>query len=214
MMAEELLILVDENDNPIGFEEKVKCHLPNGKLHRAFTVLLFDKDGRLLLTRRSKSKMLWPGDWDGTVASHPRKSETYVSSAERRLPEEIGAVCNLDYLFKFEYHVPYKDVGSENEVCGTLVGHVSESFRTKLVPDEISEVKWLSSDELYSDMEKNPQIYCPWMVVALYLLPESEKEMMKKHGSVLSKWIGPKFKKALEKSLNYHFPTNNWRLTK
>ncbi|TBR23540.1 MAG: isopentenyl-diphosphate Delta-isomerase [Candidatus Nitrosotenuis sp.] len=212
-MAEEFLILVDENDNPIGFEEKVKCHLPNGKLHRAFTVLLFDRDGKLLLTRRSQSKMLWPGDWDGTVASHPRKSETYVSSAERRLPEEIGASCKLDYLFKFEYHVPYKNVGSENEVCGTLIGHVSESFQTKLVPDEISEVKWLSSEELYSDMEKNPQIYCPWMVVALYLLPESEKEMMKKHSSVLNKWISPKFKEALEKSLHHHFPTNNWRLT-
>ncbi|HSA98405.1 MAG TPA: isopentenyl-diphosphate Delta-isomerase [Candidatus Nitrosotenuis sp.] len=214
MMAEELLILVDENDNPIGFEEKVKCHLPNGKLHRAFTVLLFDGDGKLLLTRRSSSKMLWPGDWDGTVASHPRKSETYVSSAERRLPEEIGAACKLDYLFKFEYHVPYKNIGSENEICGTLVGHVSESFQTRLVPDEISEIRWMSSDELYSDMEKNPQIYCPWMVVALYLLPESEKEMMRKHGPVLNKWIGPKFKSALEKSLSYHFPTNNWRLTK
>jgi len=213
-MAEEFLILVDENDNPIGFEEKVKCHLPKGKLHRAFTVLLFDKDGKLLLTRRSQSKMLWPGDWDGTVASHPRKSETYVSSAERRLPEEIGASCKLDYLFKFEYHVPYKDVGSENEICGTLIGHVSESFHTKLVEDEISEVKWLSSDELYSDMEKNPQIYCPWMVVALYLLPESEKEMMEKHSSTINKWISPKFKSALEKSLNYHFPTKNWRLAK
>lgn len=212
-MAEEFLILVDEKDNPIGFEEKVKCHLPNGKLHRAFTVLLFDGDGKLLLTRRSQSKMLWPGDWDGTVASHPRKSETYVSSAERRLPEEIGASCKLDYLFKFEYHVPYKNIGSENEVCGTLIGHVSDSFQTKLVPDEISEVRWMSGEELYSDMEKNPQIYCPWMVVALYLLPESEKEMMKKHGSVLSKWISPKFKVALEKSLRHHFPTNNWRLT-
>jgi isopentenyl-diphosphate delta-isomerase len=105
-------------------------------------------------------------------------------------------------------------VGSENEICGTLIGHVPESFQTKLVEDEISEVKWLSSNELYSDMEKNPQIYCPWMVAALYLLPESEKEMMEKHGHVLEKWIGPEFKPALEKSLNYHFPTKNWRLSK
>ena len=66
-MTEEYLILVDENDNPIGLEEKVKCHLPNGKLHRAFTALLFDNDGKLVLTRRSPSKMLWPGDWDGTA---------------------------------------------------------------------------------------------------------------------------------------------------
>ena len=211
-MVEEYLILVDGNDNPIGFEEKVKCHLPNGKLHRAFTVLLFDKDGKLLLTRRSQTKMLWPGDWDGTVASHPRKTETYVSSAERRLPEEIGASCKLDYLFKFEYHVPYKDVGSENEVCGTLIGLVSEPFNPKLVEDEITEIKWLNSEDLFSDMEKNPQIYCPWMIVALYLLPESEKQMMEKHNSILNKWTNVQFKKTLEKSLKYHFPTNNWRL--
>jgi len=48
------------NDNPIGKEEKVKCHLPNGKLHRAFTALIFNNDGKLLLTKRSDSKMLWP----------------------------------------------------------------------------------------------------------------------------------------------------------
>jgi isopentenyldiphosphate isomerase len=59
-MSEEFVILVDGNDNPIGSEEKVKCHLPNGKLHRAFTALLFDEDGRLVLTRRAKGKMLWP----------------------------------------------------------------------------------------------------------------------------------------------------------
>ena len=55
-MVEEFVILVDKNDNPIGLEEKVKCHLPNGKLHRAFTALLFNKKGELLLTRRSQTK--------------------------------------------------------------------------------------------------------------------------------------------------------------
>lgn len=209
---EEFLILVDSNDNPIGSEEKVKCHLPNGKLHRAFTVLLFNKDDKLLLTRRSQSKMLWPGDWDGTVASHPRKTETYVSSAERRLPEEIGDSCNLDYLFKFEYHVPYKNIGSENEICGTLIGKVSESFQIRLVEDEISEIKWVDEKELFVDIEKNAQMYCPWMLVALYLLPESDKQMIQKHKSVFDKWMKPEHMQILEKSLKYHFPTNNWRL--
>lgn len=208
----EYLILVDKDDNPVGTEEKVRCHLPDGKLHRAFTVLLFNKKNQLLLTRRSPSKMLWPGDWDGTVASHPRKDETYVSSAERRLPEEIGASCKLDYLFKFEYHVPYKDVGSENEICGTLLGIVDEPFVMNLVEDEISETRWVSSEDLLDDVEKNPQDYCPWMLVALYLLPESEKKMLQKHESTLSGWTGPEFAKIIGESLKYHFPTNNWRL--
>lgn len=209
---EEYLILVDSNDNPIGTEEKVKCHLPQGKLHRAFTVLLFDRKSRLLLTRRSSSKMLWPGDWDGTVASHPRKTETYVSSAERRLPEEIGAGCSLDYLFKFEYHVPYRVVGSENEICGTLIGIVDESFSIKLVEDEISEIRWASSDELLSDIKNSPQAYCPWMLVAMYLLPESDKQMLQKHKATLTGWMQPEYAQTLKEALKYHFPTNDWRL--
>ena len=208
----ENVILVDEKDNPIGLEEKVKCHLPNGKLHRAFTALLFDKDGKLVITKRSPSKMLWPGDWDGTVASHPRESETFVSSAERRMPEEVGISCKFDYLFKFEYHVPYKDVGSENEICGTVIGIVEKSLKFNLVEDEISDLKWISAEELVKELEKIPEIYCPWMLIALYLLSSSEKSMLSKHESVLSQWLKPEIKNALEKSIKYHLPDNNWRL--
>ena len=211
-MADEYVILVDKNDNPIGLEEKVKCHLPNGKLHRAFTALIFDKEGRLLITRRSLSKMLWPGDWDGTVASHPREKETYESSAERRMPEEIGISCKFDYLFKFEYHVPYKDVGSENEICATLLGIVEKSSKFRLVKEEIAEIKWITADELIEDLQKNPEIYCPWMLIAIYLLPKSEKSMLTKYKSVMSQWIKSEIKNSLEESIKYHLHDNNWRL--
>jgi len=156
-MSDEYVILVDENDIPIGTEEKVKCHLPDGKLHRAFTALLFDKNGRLVLTRRAKEKMLWPEDWDGTFASHPRESETYVSSGERRMPEELGIEGKLDYLHKFEYHVPYKNVGSENEICGTLIGVIDESTELKKIEGEIDEIKWISAMELLSEIKTNPK---------------------------------------------------------
>ncbi|MGI0082688.1 MAG: isopentenyl-diphosphate Delta-isomerase [Nitrosopumilaceae archaeon] len=208
----EYLVLVDKNDNPIGTEEKVKCHLPNGKLHRAFTILLFNKDGRLLLTRRSQSKMLWPGDWDGTVASHPRQSETYVSSAERRLPEELGISCKLDYLFKFEYHVSYKNIGSENEICGTLIGIVDDPSKIKLVKEEISDIKWVTLEELLTDIRKSPQIYCPWMMVALYFLPESKKNILTEHQSILNVWVKTDTNQILEKPLKHHFSDNGWEL--
>ncbi len=110
--------------------------MPDGKLHRAFTVLLFDKDGKIVLTRRAKEKMLWPGDWDGTFASHPRESETYVSSGERRMPEELGIEGKLDYLNKFEYHVLYKNVGSENEICGTLIGIIDKDSEPKEIEEK------------------------------------------------------------------------------
>jgi isopentenyl-diphosphate delta-isomerase len=213
-MGKEYLVLVDKNDNPIGSEEKVKCHLPNGKLHRAFTALLFDKNGRLVLTRRSKEKMLWPGDWDGTVASHPREPETYVSSAERRIPEELGIKCKLDYLFKFEYHVPYKDIGSENEICGTLIGIVNDSIKFKVVEDEIDKIKWISANELLFELKSNPKTYCPWMLIALELLEKSEKPMLKKYKDILSQWINSELQKELQKAIRVHLPDDKWRLVK
>ena len=211
-MPEEYLILVDGNDNPIGKEEKVKCHLPNGILHRAFTALLFDKKGRLVLTKRAKEKMLWPGDWDGTVASHPRESETYASSGERRMPEELGIQCKLNYLFKFEYHVPYKDVGSENEICGTLIGIIEDSTQFTQIEGEIDEIKWISAKELLSELKINPKIYCPWMIIALDLLERSEKPMLEKYENILSTWMDNEMHEVFQKAIKFHLPDDNWRL--
>ena len=211
-MSEEYVILVDGNDNPIGKEEKVKCHLPDGKLHRAFTALLFDKSGRLVLTKRAKEKMLWPGDWDGTVASHPREGETYISSAERRMPEELGITCKMDYLMKFEYHVPYKDIGSENEVCGTLLGIVEESTQFKMIEGEIDEIKWVSANELLSEIKSNPKIYCPWMLIALEFLDKSEKATLEKFQNILSPWMSQDIKKELLEAIKIHLPDEKWRL--
>ena len=211
-MAEEFVILVDENDNPIGKEEKVKCHLPNGKLHRAFTALLFDESGRLVLTRRAKEKMLWPGDWDGTFASHPRESETYVSSGERRMPEELGIEGKLDYLHKFEYHVPYKDVGSENEICGTLIGIIDKSTELKEIEGEIDEIKWISAGELLSEIKVNPKIYCPWMLIALELLEKSDKDMLEKYVNILSTWMTSDVHEGLQNAIKTHLPQEKWRL--
>ena len=211
---EEFVILVDGDDNPIGKEEKVKCHLPNGRLHRAFTALIFNKEGKLLLTRRSDSKMLWPGEWDGTVASHPREGETYVSSAERRMPEEIGITCQMNYVNKFEYHVPYKEIGSENEVCGTLLAIVDNFEESSLIKDEISAIKWITPDELKVELENNRDIYCPWMVIALYYLDVCESKTKEKFSSLISGWTKDELKQNYEKAIKHYIPENNWRLVK
>ena len=209
---EEYVILVDENDNPIGKEEKVKCHLPNGKLHRAFTALIFNNEGKLLLTKRSEGKMLWPNDWDGTVASHPRESETYASSAERRMPEEIGISCKMNYVNKFEYHVPYKDVGSENEICGTLIGTIDSFDESSMIKDEISEIKWINPDELKNELEHNRDVYCPWMIIALYFLADSESNTLEKFNSLITKWASDDLKPVYENAIKHYIPDNNWRL--
>ena len=206
---EEYVILVDQNDNPIGKEDKVKCHLPNGILHRAFTALIFNGEGKLLLTKRSDKKMLWPGYWDGTVASHPRESETYVSSAERRMPEEIGIVCKMNYMNKFEYHVPYKDIGSENEICGTLIGIVDDFDETCLIKDEISEIKWIDPDELKNELQQNMDVYCPWMVIALYFLDRSSYPNGDKFHSLIKNWT--KNDSIYKNAIKHYIPNNNWR---
>jgi len=206
------VILVDQNDNPIGKEDKVKCHLPNGKLHRAFTALIFNGDGKLLLTKRGDGKMLWPNDWDGTVASHPRESETYVSSAERRMPEEIGIECKMSYVNKFEYHVPYKDVGSENEICATLIGTVNSFDESSLIKDEISEIKWIKPDELKNELEQNKDAYCPWMIIALYFLADSNPNTLEKFNSLITKWASDDLKHVYENAIKHYIPNNNWRL--
>ena len=217
---EEYVILVDQNDNPIGKEEKVKCHLPNGKLHRAFSALIFNSEGKLLLTKRSEGKMLWPNEWDGTVASHTRESETYMSSAERRMPEEIGIDCKVSYVNKFEYHVPYKDIGSENEICGTLIGRMGDSESTNEIwhhrrnPDEISDLKWISPDELKKELEENVDEYCPWMVIALYFLADSDSTTLEKFNSLITKWASDDLKRVYENAIKHYIPDNNWRLVR
>ena len=135
-----------------------------------------------------------------------------INSAQRRIPEEIGISCKFDYLFKFEYHVPYKDIGSENEICGTLIGVIENSTQFNLVKDEISETKWITADELIEGLQKKPEIYCPWMIIALYLLPKSEESMLSKYKSVISQWIKPEIEKPLEDSIKYHLQDNKWRL--
>ncbi|MGI0077370.1 MAG: isopentenyl-diphosphate delta-isomerase, partial [Nitrosopumilaceae archaeon] len=109
-------------------------------------------------------------------------------------------------------HVPYKDVGSENEICATLLGIVEKSSKFNLVKEEIAEIKWITADELIEDLQKNPEIYCPWMLIAIYLLPNSEKSMLTKYKSVMSQWIKSEIKNPLEESIRYHLQDNNWRL--
>lgn len=199
----ENLVLVDGDDRPVGYAEKRLCHASRGMLHRAFTALLFDDAGRLLLTRRSPDKMLWPGKWDGTVASHPRDGETFVSAAERRLPEELGVSCTLEYLFKFEYHVSDGHRGSENEVCGTLIGTITSAPDPD--PAEIVQTKFVSPHQMNvaDSME-----YCPWMLLALALLPRAHMS-----GSYhISEWTSSRTSDTMLQMTGRHMSDDDWRL--
>ncbi|MCY3854256.1 MAG: isopentenyl-diphosphate Delta-isomerase [Thaumarchaeota archaeon] len=200
------VILVDKNDDVVGTEEKYLCHLPSGKLHRAFTTCIFNNKNELLLTKRSNTKMLWSNCWDGTIASHPKNSENYTIAAERRMQEELGVTCKLEYLFKFEYHIQYENIGSENEMCGVLIGKLEK--QTNYNKNEISKIMWADINRLNHELKTNIKAYCPWMIVALYLLFFSRIN----YGNIADKWNKLEFKRTLEESINYYFPNkNNWR---
>jgi isopentenyl-diphosphate delta-isomerase len=128
------------------------------------------------------------------------------------MPEELGIEGKLDYLHKFEYHVPYKDVGSENEICGTLIGIIDKSTELKEIEGEIDEIKWISSNELLSEVKANPEIYCPWMLIALELLNKSDKSMLEKHANVLSTWMTSDVHEGLQNAIKTHLPQEKWRL--
>ena len=121
---DEPLMLVDPSDNVIGFEEKLNAHKGDGKLHRAFSIFLFNDLGEVLLQRRSELKPLWPGYWSNTCCSHPRRGETLEEATRRRLREELDLSAKLTFLFKFEYQAQFENVGSEHELCSVFVGHV------------------------------------------------------------------------------------------
>ena len=156
----DLLILVNDNDEIIGYEQKDICHEGNGILHRAFSIFIFNERGEFLLQKRSLGKRLWPQYWSNSVCSHPRKGETYETASPRRLLEEIGMKSDLTHLFKFRYQVTFGDVGSENELCVVFAG--LSSGPVKANPDEIEEWRFIEISKLNDELKQQPQVFTPW----------------------------------------------------
>ena len=161
--SDEPLILVDSNDEEVGFLDKEACHNGDGKLHRAFSVFIFNSEGKLLLQQRSSSKRLWGGYWANTCCSHPRQGETVEFAALRRLKEEVGLDASLKQLFSFEYHARFKELGSEHELCHVLLG------KTDATPDpnvsEIEALRWISADELDAELAQDGHTLTPWLAI-------------------------------------------------
>ncbi|MCX6728395.1 MAG: isopentenyl-diphosphate Delta-isomerase [Candidatus Saccharibacteria bacterium] len=159
------VVLVDENDNQVGVEEKVAAHLGEGKLHRAFSILVFNENGETLVTQRSAGKMLWPLVWDSACASHPFENEGQEAAGERRLTEELGFTCKLENADTFQYHEKYQDIGAENEICAILVGDYNGHVHPN--PEEVADYKWMAIKDIQDDMAANPDKYTIWFKIEL-----------------------------------------------
>src|SRR6202040_1501718 len=115
-------------------------------LHRAFSLLIFNGDGELLLQQRAASKRLWPLDGSNSCHSHPRRAETMEAAIQRRLYEELGLRCPLRFLFKFQYQAQFDETGAENELCSVFIGRATHPV--KINSDEILAWRWVSPEAL------------------------------------------------------------------
>src|SRR6186713_976701 len=120
----EHVILVDNDDNDLGSMEKMEAHR-KGILHRAFSVLLFNSKGEMLLQKRAAHKYHSAGLWTNTCCSHPRPGEQMEEAVRRRLQEEMGIECQPDYAYKFLYKVKLNDL-IEYEMDYVFVGEFNE----------------------------------------------------------------------------------------
>jgi isopentenyl-diphosphate delta-isomerase len=72
----EKVILVDEEDRLLGTAEKLAAHRDGGQLHRAFSIFIFDGQGRMLLQQRAAEKYHFRGKWTNACCGHPRLAES------------------------------------------------------------------------------------------------------------------------------------------
>jgi isopentenyl-diphosphate delta-isomerase len=163
-MAAEQLILVDAHDRELGVGEKLQIHL-EGVLHRAFSVFIFDRRGRLLMQRRARGKYHSAGLWSNTACGHPRPGEATAEAARRRLREEMGLDCELREAFEFLYRAELDGALVEHEYDHVFVG----TYEGEPSPDasEVEDWRWLSVDELRRGLREDPHRYSHWLKLAV-----------------------------------------------
>ena len=164
MKTNDYVILVDEQDNEVGVMEKLKAH-EQGKLHRAFSVFIFNDKNELLLQQRALNKYHSGGLWTNTCCSHPSPNETIKDAANRRLYEEMGMSCDLKIISNFIYKTDFENGLIEHELDYILTG-ISNSL-PQINKAEVESFKWQSISEIQNDIILNPKHYTTWFKIAL-----------------------------------------------
>ena len=176
MMAEAVL-QVDENDVVVGPISKADSHYQSGSLHRAFSVLLFNSDGKLLLQQRAHDKITFPSVWANTCCSHPLASAEEMEednalgvkvAAIRKLDQELGIspdtidINDFHFITKMRYSARMNADWIEREIDHILM--IQADVELDPNPNEVSAVKWVSADELDAMLvdEDSDNVIAPW----------------------------------------------------
>jgi isopentenyl-diphosphate delta-isomerase len=155
----EYVILVDRFDNALGTMEKMEAHR-KGVLHRAFSVLVFNSKGEMLLQKRAAGKYHSAGLWTNTCCSHPGPSESLEESARRRVQYEMGIDVEPVFAFKFIYRASLDNNLTEHELDHVFTATFDGEPHVN--PEEVSDWQYVSMPALRADMAANPAKYTAW----------------------------------------------------
>lgn len=162
------VILVDNQDNEIGTEEKIAAH-EKALLHRAFSILIFNSKGEMLLQQRALSKYHAGGLWTNACCSHPNPGESVEDAIHRRLQEENGFDTPLTKETEFIYKVPVSNGLTEHEYLHVYHGVYDGDIHIN--PEEAAAVRWISTDALREEVAQNKDRFTPWFLLLLERVP-------------------------------------------
>jgi isopentenyl-diphosphate delta-isomerase len=163
-MPDEYVILVDEQDNEIGQLEKMEAHRL-GLLHRAFSIILINHKGEMLLQQRAAHKYHSPLLWTNTCCSHQRPGESCLGAAQRRLIEEMGMEVELSESFSFLYKAKLDQGLTEHELDHVFFGYTNQN--PVINTEEVAAYKWISMEALLQDLDRSPEAYTEWFKILL-----------------------------------------------
>src|SRR6188768_3717703 len=155
----EQVILVDEFDNEVGIMEKMEAHRM-GALHRAFSVVVFNSKGELLLQKRAVGKYHSGGLWTNTCCSHPSPSESIDIAVQRRLLYEMGIDVHPSFAFKFTYRAALDHGLTEHELDHVFTATFDGAPQVN--PNEVEDWEYVDLATLRADLARSPERYTAW----------------------------------------------------
>lgn len=168
---DEHVVLVDENNAPVGITTKASIHSLATPLHRGFSVFVFNRTGKLLLQQRAHTKVTWPLVWSNSCCGHPMLNESLEDAAQRRLFDELGlTVEDIKVVLPNYRYRAEKDGVVENEFCPVMVAFTDQTPRPN--PVEVQLIRWIPWQSFVEEVRENPARYSPWCAEETLLLDQ------------------------------------------